>query len=118
MDRSWGRAARAGISLIGLGAIWPEDIQPPTAFKGGDGDPLYGANAHALHFDKGRTPPNDVTWPLSIYDPEGWYLPNALNRFHIAPWAPMSINDDGPLDPLDRGAVARSRQGGELAAGA
>ena len=89
---------RAGISLIGLGAVWPEDIQYPTAFKDGDGKPLDGANAYVLHFDKGQTPPNDATWSVSMYDPDGWYVPNALDRFHIAPWMPLKTNPDGSLD--------------------
>ncbi len=89
---------RAGISLIGLGAIWPEDIQYPTAFKDGDGASLDAANAYVLHFDTDQMPPNNATWSVSMYDPDGWYVPNALDRYHLAPWMPLTINADGSLD--------------------
>jgi hypothetical protein len=89
---------RAGISLIGLGAIWPEDIQYPTAFKDGDGGALDAANAYVLHFEKGATPPSNATWSVSMYDPDGWYVPNGLDRYHLAPWMPLTFNPDGSLD--------------------
>lgn len=89
---------RAGISLIGLGAIWREDIQYPTAFKDGDDDQLDSANAYVLRFEKGQMPPNEATWSVSIYDPDGWYVPNDLDRYHLAPWMPLNKNPDGSLD--------------------
>ena len=44
---------RAGIALIGLGGIRPDDVVYPTAFDDGDNKPLDGANRYVLHFDKG-----------------------------------------------------------------
>ena len=44
---------RAGIALIGLGGIWPQDVSYPTAFLDGDDKPLDGANRYVLHFDEG-----------------------------------------------------------------
>ena len=60
---------RAGIALVGLGAIQPYDVVYPTAFIDGDDKPLEGANRYVLHFDKGRTPPTNATWSVSMYDP-------------------------------------------------
>ena len=48
---------RAGIALIGLGGIRPQDVVYPTAFEDGDGKPLDGANRYVLHFDKGQSRP-------------------------------------------------------------
>ena len=89
---------RAGIALIGLGGIWRQDVVYPTAFKDGDGKPLDGANRYVLRFDAGQTPPAQATWSVSMYDPQGYYVPNAIDRFNVAPWMPLAYNADGSLD--------------------
>jgi hypothetical protein len=89
---------RAGIALIGLGGIQPVDITYPTAFDDGDGKPLDAANRYLLHFDKGRTPPANVSWSISMYDPQGYYVPNKINRYNLAAWMPLKDNPDGSLD--------------------
>ncbi len=89
---------RAGIALIGLGGIRPHDVVYPTAFVDGDNKPLDGANRYVLHFDKGQTPPTNATWSVSMYDPQGYYVPNAINRYNLAAWMPLKYNADGSLD--------------------
>jgi hypothetical protein len=89
---------RAGIALIGLGGIWPKDVSYPTAFLDGENKPLDAANRYVLHFDKGQTPPTDVAWSVSMYDPQGYYVPNAINRYNLAAWMPLQYNADGSLD--------------------
>ena len=89
---------RAGIALIGLGGIWRQDVVYPTAFLDGDGKPLEGANRYVLHFDAGQTPPTNATWSVSIYDPQGYYVPNAIDRYNLAPWMPLTYGADGSLD--------------------
>jgi hypothetical protein len=51
-----------------------------------------------LHFDKGQLPPAKATWSVSLYDPNGFYVPNKINRYHLAPWMPLKTNADGSLD--------------------
>ncbi len=89
---------RAGIALIGLGAIRRQDVVYPTAFLDGDGETLDGANRYVLHFDAGQTPPTNVTWSVSMYDPRGDYVPNAIDRYNLAAWMPFTYNADGSLD--------------------
>ena len=89
---------RAGIALVGLGGIWREDVVYPTAFLDGDGNALDGANRYVLHFDPDQTPPTNVTWSVSMYDPQGYYVPNVINRYNVAPWMPLDYNADGSLD--------------------
>jgi hypothetical protein len=89
---------RAGIALVGLGAILPVDIQYPTAFDDGDNKPLDAAHRYVLHFDKGQTPPTNVGWSISMYDPQGYYVPNTINRYNLAAWMPLAYNADGSLD--------------------
>ena len=47
---------RAGIALIGLGAIQPLDISYPTAFSDSANKPLDAANRYMLHFEKNQIP--------------------------------------------------------------
>ena len=99
---------RAGIALIGLGGIRPDDVVYPTAFLDGENKPLEGANRYVLHFDKGQTPPTNATWSVSMYDPQGYYVPNAINRYNLAAWMPLKYNADGSLNmyiqPVSPGA--------------
>jgi hypothetical protein len=89
---------RAGIAMIGLGGILRPDVVYPTAFLDGDDKPLAAANRYLLHFDKDRLPPARATWSLSLYDPDGYYVPNALDRYALSAWMPMKYNADGSLD--------------------
>jgi hypothetical protein len=89
---------RAGIALIGLGGIWREDVVYPTAFVDNDLTPFDGAKHYVLHFANGQTPPTNVTWSVSMYDPQGFYVPNAINRYNLAVWMPLTYNADGSLD--------------------
>ena len=74
------------------------DIAYPTAFDDGDNKPLDAANRYVLHFDKGQTPPANVSWSISMYDPQGYYVPNKVNRYNLAAWMPLKDNADGSLD--------------------
>ena len=89
---------RAGIALVGLGGIRPPDVVYPTAFEDGDGKPFDGAHRYVLHFEKGQTPPTNATWSLAIYDPQGFYVPNSINRYALSAWMPLQFNSDGSLD--------------------
>lgn len=89
---------RAGIAMVGLGAIQPPDVVYPTAFLDGNDKPLDSANRYVLHFDKGQTPPTNATWSVAMYDPQGFYVRNAINRYNLAPWMPLKYNADGSLD--------------------
>jgi len=99
---------RAGIALIGLGGIRPDDVVYPTAFLDGEDKPLDGSNRYVLHLDKGQAPPTNATWSVSMYDPQGYYVPNAIDRYNLAMWMPLRYNADGSLDlflqPVSPGA--------------
>ena len=78
--------------------IRPDDVVYPTAFLDGEDKPLDGANRYVLHLEKGQTPPTNATWSVSMYDPQGYYVPNAIDRYNLAMWMPLQYNADGPLD--------------------
>ncbi|EUB72683.1 protein of unknown function DUF1254 [Pseudomonas sp. GM41(2012)] len=89
---------RAIVAQIGLGANLPEDAIYPLNIGDVEGKPLDGANKYVLHFDKGKTPPVNAFWSITLYDPEGFQVGNALNRFAFSSWMPFKTNDDGSLD--------------------
>jgi hypothetical protein len=89
---------RALVALAGLGANLPEDAIYPTAFVDSSGQPLHGANRYVLHFDKGALPPADAFWSITMYDKDGFQVPNPLNRFAIGDRDRLSANTDGSLD--------------------
>jgi len=89
---------RAIVTQIGLGANLPEDAIYPLNLGDETGKPLDGANKYTLHFDKGATPPANAFWSVTLYDPEGFQVANALNRFNLASWMPLKSNGDGSLD--------------------
>ena len=89
---------RAIVAQMGLGANLPEDAIYPLNIGDVEGKPLDGANKYVLHFDKGETPPVNAFWSITLYDPEGFQVGNALNRFAFSSWMPFKTNADGSLD--------------------
>jgi hypothetical protein len=89
---------RAIVTQLGLGANLPEDAIYPLNLADDTGKPLDGANDYVLHFDKGQTPPVDAFWSVTLYDPKGFQVANALNRFAVSSWMPFKYNSDGSLD--------------------
>jgi len=89
---------RAIITLGGLGASPPEDAVYPTAFVDGVGQPLSGANKYVLHFDNGKLPPVDAFWSITMYDQDGFQVPNPINRVAIGDRDKLTFNADGSLD--------------------
>jgi hypothetical protein len=89
---------RAIVAKVGLGANLPEDAIYPMNLTDDIGRPLDGANVYALHFDKGNLPPANAFWSITLYDADGFQVPNPLNRFNLSSWMPLNYNADGSLD--------------------
>jgi len=89
---------RAVVALAGLGANLPEDAVYPVAFLDGTGKPLDGAGKYVLHFTKEQLPPVDAFWSLTMYDNQGFQVPNPINRFAIGDRDKLKFNPDGSLD--------------------
>ncbi|MGA0595328.1 DUF1254 domain-containing protein [Enterovirga sp. CN4-39] len=88
---------RAIVAQVGLGANLPEDAIYPLNLADGDGKPLDGANRYMIQFDKGAAPPAEAFWSVTLYDSEGFQVPNSLNRFALSSWMPLKLNADGSL---------------------
>ena len=89
---------RAIVTQLGLGANLPEDAIYPLNLGDEEGKPLEGENKYTIHFAKGETPPVHAFWSITLYDSEGFQVPNALNRFAVSSWMPFKTNADGSLD--------------------
>ena len=89
---------RAIVAQQGLGANLPEDAVYPFNQVDDTGKPLDGANKYTLHFDKGERPPAQAFWSVTLYDNDGFQVPNPLNRFNLSSWMPFKPNADGSLD--------------------
>jgi hypothetical protein len=63
------------------------------------GVPYSGANNYVLHFASNSTPPVNALWSVTMYDSQGYPVPNPLNRSTIAPHlGNLTYNPDGSLD--------------------
>lgn len=89
---------RAIVSQLGLGANLPEDAIYPLNLGDSEGKPLNGASKYTLHFDKANLPPVNAFWSITLYDPDGFTVPNGLNRAAVSSWMPFKYNADGSLD--------------------
>ena len=89
---------RAIVAQLGLGANVPEDAIYPLNLGDESGRPLDGTNKYTIHFEKGATPPANAFWSITLYDNEGFQVPNSLNRFDVSSWMPWKYNADGSLD--------------------
>ncbi len=89
---------RAVIAMIGLGANLPEDAIYPMLLHDNSGDEPVGANNYVLHFDADQLPPVDAFWSVTMYDAEGFPVPNPLDRYALGDRDPLNYNDDGSLD--------------------
>ena len=85
----------------------------------GDGRTLSGANKYTLTFPKGRTPPVDGFWSITMYFNDGgwWFYPNPLNKFTVSLRDKPNIQRRRLADPVLPERVAWQGQGSQLAAG-
>ena len=89
---------RAIVAMGGLGANQPEDAIYPLNVSDAGGKPVMAENSYILHFNKDELPPVGAFWSLTMYDAEGFQLPNPINRFAIGDRDALKFNGDGSLD--------------------
>jgi hypothetical protein len=89
---------RAFITAIGLGANRPQDAIYPTSEADAAGNPYSGTNKYVMHFDKGKLPPADGFWSLTMYNAEYFFVDNPLNRYTLSARNKLKTNADGSVD--------------------
>jgi hypothetical protein len=89
---------RALITAIGLGANRPQDAIYPTSVVDAEGKPYTGSKKYVLHFEKGKTPPTNAFWSVTMYDTGYFFVDNPLNKYTVSPRDNLKLNSDGSLD--------------------
>jgi hypothetical protein len=89
---------RALLNWQGPGWNPPEDAVYPMARVDGEGKALSGANKYVVHFAKGELPPVKAFWSLTMYDSEGFFVANPLDRVNLSQQSNFKFNEDGSLD--------------------
>lgn len=89
---------RAAVALFGLGALPAEEAIYPSTFRDDGGSALNGANRYLLHFRQNELPPARAFWSITMYDPDGYFVPNPINRYGLGDRDSLEFNKDGSLD--------------------
>jgi hypothetical protein len=98
---AWGddylRRAIGAQRAIGLNL--PEDTVYAMLLADADGKPINGNNRYVLHFNQSKLPvPVNAFWSITLYDRNGFLIPNKLNRFAVSDHSNLTYNADGSLD--------------------
>jgi hypothetical protein len=89
---------RALVTAIGLGANRPQDAVYPTS-EGPDLVKKYsGANKYVMRFEKGKLPPVNGFWSLTMYNAQYFFVDNPLNRYTLSQRNALKTNPDGSTD--------------------
>jgi hypothetical protein len=88
---------RAAVTEFGLGANLPVDAVYPSASDDASGEPLVGDKPYVLHFNKNELPPVNAFWSLTMYDKDGFFVENPLQRY-AARDSLLKKNPDGSVD--------------------
>jgi hypothetical protein len=90
---------RAVVAAFGWPANLPQDAVYPYTEVDSGGRKLSGANRYSLTFAKGKTPPVDAFWSITMYeiDKGWWFVPNPLNKFTVSPRNNLKTNADGSV---------------------
>ncbi|CAF1354683.1 unnamed protein product [Adineta ricciae] len=90
---------RAFIAAYGWPGNLPDDAIYLYTNVDSNGKKLSGRYNYTLRFPKDQTPPIKAFWSITMYDPEYFFTPNALNKFTLSPRDPLIYNTkDGSLD--------------------
>jgi len=89
---------RALVTAIGLGANRPQDAIYPTS-TGPDLLKKYsGDKKYVMRFEKGRLPPVNGFWSLTMYDKDYFFVDNPLNRYTLSQRNALKPNADGSVN--------------------
>ena len=91
-------ATRAAVAMVGLGANLPADAIYPSVQVDGTGNALSGTSAYVIHFAPGQTPPVNAFWSITMYDDQGYFVENPVNRHALHNWDALTYNANGSLD--------------------
>jgi hypothetical protein len=90
---------RGMANLLGPGWNRSQDAVYPISQKDGNGDEYDGArHNYVIRFEKGKLPPAEAFWSLTMYDSDFFFVPNSINRYDLAQRDKLIVNLDGSID--------------------
>jgi len=90
---------RAMANLAVPGWNRPQDAIYPLSQKDANGDAYDGAKyKYAMRFEKGKMPPVDGFWSLTMYDADFIFVANPINRYTLSQRDALITNLDGSID--------------------
>jgi hypothetical protein len=89
---------RAMVAMAGLGCNLSEDALYPGTATDQNGDQLTGEHQYVLRFEAGELPPANAFWSLTMYDEQGFQVPNPIDRFAIGDRDALQFGEDGSLE--------------------
>jgi len=89
---------RAVVAMIGLGALPPAEASYPNTVADNQQRALTGKHQYRIHFAADALPPVDAFWSLSMYDEDGFFIANPINRYALGDRDALHYNSDGSLD--------------------
>ena len=111
---------RAEVDRLGVGALAPNVSIYPLALTDDTMAKLNGANKrYVVHFPASDFPfPVKAFWSLTMYEANGFFVSNPLERYALGNRSQVHYNEDGSLDVyLQSGRTHERTAEGELAAG-
>ncbi|WP_148613387.1 DUF1254 domain-containing protein [Nocardioides rubriscoriae] len=82
---------RAQIAAAGLGANTRAEATYPVGVTDGHGVLYTGTHRYRLTFAPGELPPVRYFWSLTMYDADGYLVPNADDRYSVGPSHPPLV---------------------------
>ena len=87
---------RAVIAQIGLGAFTSDQSIFALSLTDHSFAPLSGSTNYVLHMP--AAPPVNEGWTLTVYDLQGFLVPNPINRYEFNQASQLAHNADGSVD--------------------
>lgn len=81
-DSDWNRRARSGMFSV-LGPVPTRSHTAAVGSKDAQGQALHGANRYTITFNLDDLPPVSEFWELPLYDNEGYFVENPINRYSL-----------------------------------
>ena len=90
-------ALRAVVARVGIGANLAADAVYPNANVDINGEALDGSRQYVLRFASGETPPVSGFWSVTVYDRDGFLVPNPRGRHALGDRDALVREPDGSL---------------------
>ena len=90
---------RGMANLLGPGWNRAQDAVYPLSQKDAQGVEYNGAKyRYVMRFEKGKLPPAEAFWSLTMYDHDFFFVPNPIHRYDLARRDKLIANADGSVD--------------------